>query len=630
MSGDIDALLQHGHDHHQAGRLEEAERLYLAALQLERDNVHALNLLGMLCVNDFRPDQAIAYISRALRRQANNPESHANIALAFKDRGQPEQAVKHFRESIRLDPYRPMVYNNLGNVLREMGQPREAIKVYERALRLDGGFSQCWSNLAAALNEAGKRGAARRAVDRALALEPTLAQAHNNKGDIALAEAKYEEALDCYRRATALSPKYVAALINMARTQRDMDQAEAAVQTLRKALEIEPNNPEAHHAMGVLQEQLGNRAAAARAFQDAITVAPAMAIAHYYLAQLRGRETSDGELAAMQKIWDEVSLLPNDRMFMAFGLARAYEQRREYARAFEFLQHGNRVKADMQPYDDADTGKFVDSLADCAEALAGRLGFAAGCPDTRPVFVLGMPRSGTSLTEQILASHSAVAGAGELSYAYDTAHRIREMTQRAFPDNMKLLSARQIEELGEYYLSRHKPENLDYRCVVDKTPLNFQYVGLLGLALPNAKFIHCHRDPVQNCFSIHKMPFDKKQAYAHSLEALGLYYNRYWKLMQRWKALFPGRILDVRYEDTVADIETQGRRMLEFLDLPFEETVLDFYKTERLVKTPSASQVRQPIYGDAVQSWRKYEQHLAPLLESLDWAALGMARPVPA
>ena len=620
-------MLETGYREHQAGRLEKAEQIYLAVLKKERDNIHALNLLGMLCVNAFRPDEAVFFIAKALKLQANNPESHANMALAYKDQGKPEQAVKHFRESIRLDPYNPVVHNNLGNVLREMSRPDEAIKAYERALKLDGDFAPCWSNFAAALNEADKRKAAHRAVERALRLEPALAQAHNNKGDILLAEARYAEALESYRTATALNPKYAAALINMARTQRDMDDPEAAVQTLQKALEIEPNNPEAHHAMGVLQEQLGNPDAAAAAFQDAIRVAPAMAIAHYYLAQIRGRKTSDEELAAMEKTWHEVNLLPNDRMFMAFGLARAYEQRKQYDKAFEYLEMGNRVKAEMQPYDDADTGKFVDSLADCAEAVAARLGLEAGCPDPRPVFILGMPRSGTSLTEQILASHSEVAGAGELSYAYDMAHRIRDLTKQAFPDNMKLLSAEQLLELGEYYLSRHMPDNLAHRYVVDKTPLNFQYIGLLGLALPGAKFIHCHRDPVQNCFSIHKMPFDKKQAYAHSQEALGLYYNRYWKLMQRWKSLFPGRILDVRYEDTVADIENQGRRVLDFLDLPFEEGVLDFYKTKRLVKTPSASQVRQPIYGDAVQAWRKYEKHLTPLIEALDWETLGIERP---
>lgn len=628
VTQDILQILQTGYRHHQAGDIEEAERCYRAALERDGDNLDALNLLGMLCVNDFRPDQAVFFISKALRLQSNNPESHANIALAYKDQGKLELAVKHLRESIRLDPYQPVVHNNLGNVLREMARPADAVKAYERALRLDGEFSQCWSNLSAALNEADRRRAARRAAERALQLEPTLAQAHNNLGDICLAEAKYEEAIACYQRATELNPKYAAALINLARTQRDMDRPGDAVETLERVLQIEPNNPEAHHAMGVLQEQLGNPENAARSFQSAIEVAPGMAIAHYYLAQIRGRRVTEAEMALMQRLWDEHAMLPNDRMFMAFGLARAHEQRREYDRAFRFIEEGNRIKAGLQPYDDEDTAQFIDALADAAEAAAARLGERPGCADPRPVFVLGMPRSGTSLTEQILASHSAIAGAGELSYAYDMAHRVREITQLAFPDNMRALDAAQFRELGEYYLSRHKAANLASRHVIDKTPLNFQYIGLLGLALPDAKFIHCHRDPVQNGFSIHRMPFDKKQAYAHSLEALGQYYNRYWRLMQRWKALFPGRILDVRYEDTVADTEAQGRRMLDFLGLPFEPGILDFHKSERLVKTPSASQVRQPIYGDALQSWRRYETQLLPLIEALDWGALGLARPL--
>jgi hypothetical protein len=170
-------------------------------------------------------------------------------------------------------------------------------------------------------------------------------------------------------------------------------------------------------------------------------------------------------------------------------------------------------------------------------------------------------------------------------------------------------------------MARHSEENLAARYVVDKTPLNFQYIGLLGLALPEAKFIHCHRDPIANCFSIHRMPFDEKQTYAHSLEALGRYYTRYWRFMRSWHELFPSRILDMRYEDTVADIETQSRRMLDFLDLPFEEGVLDYHKNKRLVKTPSASQVRQPIYKDRLAAWKKYEKYLGPLIENIKISA---------
>jgi tetratricopeptide (TPR) repeat protein len=611
-------LLERGYALHQIGYLEQAEGRYQEVLIKDRKNIHALNLMGMLCVNSLRPDEAVIYLTLALKQSPNNPETHANIALAFKDQGNFDKAIHHFRQSLQLNPDNPVVRNNLGNVFRETGRPRDAIKTYERALKLDPSFAECWSNLAAALNEAEQRDAALRAVEHALRLEPDMAQAHNNKGDILLARARYEGALACYRKATDLNPKYVAAMINMAKTQRDSDDPDGALETLTRVLKIEPSNPEAHHAMGVLLEQMGKPERAADSFKAAINVAPGMSIAHYYLAQLKGRDCSDDELEAMLKLWERETMLPNDRMFLAFGIARAHEQRNDYDTAFQFLDQGNRIKAQQQPYDDTETKKFVDGLVTNAESTAERLGFESGWDDSRPVFILGMPRSGTSLTEQILASHSEVAGAGELSYAYDTAHRIREITGQSFPGNMQSLNATQLAELGRYYMSRHRDENLAHRYVVDKTPLNFQYIGLLGLALPRARFIHCHRNPVQNCFSIHKIPFDKKQAYAHSLEALGMYYNLYWRMMQRWKTLFPGRILDVRYEDTVADTERQGRRILQFLELPFENTILDFYKTRRLVKTPSASQVRQPIYADALESWRKYEKHMGPLLQALD------------
>jgi tetratricopeptide (TPR) repeat protein len=619
--------LEQGLAAYQAGQVEQAEKHFLDVLARDRDNVHALNLLGMLCVNEFRPNEAVFFISKALKRAPKNAESHANIALAYKDLGEFDKALEHFRHSIRLDAGVPVVHNNHGNVLREMGRPERAVRAYERALKLQPDFAECWSNLGAALNESDQRKRALQAIDRALQLEPRLAQAHNNRGDVLLAEARYEEALESYRKATVINPKYAAALINMARVQRDMDQPDAALETLGLALELEPDNPEAHHVLGVLQEQRGRPEKAADAFKHAISVAPGMAIAHYYLAQIRGRKLSDDEFGHMEKIWNEVRMLDNDRMYLAFGLARAHEQRGDYDRAFRYLEKGNDIKASMRLYDDEDTGRFVDALTDSAEALAQRLGRDSGCPDERPVFVLGMPRSGTSLTEQVLASHSAIAGAGELSYAYDLAHRVRDITGQAFPDNMRQLETGQLRELGEYYIGRHRVTNLDQRHVVDKTPLNFQYIGLLGLALPRARFIHCHRDPVQNCFSIHRLPFDKKQAYAHDLVSLGQYYNRYWRLMQRWKALFPGRILDVRYEDTVADIEAQARRMLDFLGLPFEAGVLEFHKTRRLVKTPSASQVRQPVYTDALQAWRKFERHLSPLIEQLDWDALPYDRP---
>ncbi len=627
MNDSLRSALENGYNLMQSGNAARAENQFLAALEQDPENVHALNLLGMLYVNNFRPEDAILCINKALKHAPNNAESHANLGLAHTYQGQLDKAVEHFRRSIRLAPDNPMTYNNLGNVLREQGKPRDAIREYERALGMKPDFGMCWSNFAAALNEAEQRKAAHRAVHRAIELEPDLAQAHNNRGDILLAEARYKEALESYETAARLSPKYTTAMINMARVQRDMDSPDAALATLNRVLEIEPENPQARHVLGVLREQMGDKSKAAEAFQAAIDAAPGMGVAHYHLAQIRGRQSSDEELEAMREQWDKGGMRDHDRMYFAFALARVYEEREAYDESYRFIAEGNAIKARMLPYDDEDTGRFLDGLVKSASGLKATVPGPQGFPDPRPVFVLGMPRSGTSLTEQVLASHSDVAGAGELSYAYDMAHRVRDITGQAFPENVKLLTAEQLRGLGEYYLSRHQPKNLAAAHVVDKTPLNFQYIGLLGLALPGARFIHCYREPVQNCFSIHRLPFDKKQAYAHSQDSLGLYYNRYWRLMQSWKQMFPGRILDVRYEDTVEDIEAQSRRMLEFLDLSFEPGVLEFYKSRRLVKTPSASQVRQPIYQDALQSWRRYEKHLGPLINALDWDLLDYQRP---
>ncbi|MCH9696440.1 MAG: sulfotransferase [Gammaproteobacteria bacterium] len=617
MRDELLQMLELGYQAQQSGDLGRAEEAYLQVLEEDSHNIHALNLMGMLCVNAFRSVEAVDYISRALQQVPDNPQSHTNIGLAYKDQGNAEKAAQHFNESIRIDPGNPDVHNNLGNVLRAIDKPKQAIRSYEKALQLHRDFAECWSNLAAALNETDQQKPALKAVGRALELAPDLAQAYNNRGDIYLSEARYEDALADYKKATALSPTYVAALINMARVQRDMDLPDDAEETLQQALDLEPDNPEALLVQGVLCEQMGDRAGAVTSFKAAIEATPEMTVAHYYLSQIRGRQGTDAEFDAMRALNERTDLNDNSRMYLGFGLYRAHEQREEYDEAFRNLAAANRIKAENTPYDDEETAHYIESIVESARSSIQRLGARPGFADSRPVFVLGMPRSGTSLTEQILASHTAVAGAGELSFAYDTAHTVRGLVHEKFPDNMKLLTAEQYAELGESYLARHSEENLAAQYVVDKTPLNFQYIGLLGLALPDARFVHCHRDPIANCFSIHRMPFDEKQTYAHSLEALGKYYTRYWRFMQSWHEMFPGRILDMKYEDTVADIETQSRRMLEFLDLPFEEEVLEYHKTKRLVKTPSASQVRQPIYKDRIAAWKKYENYLRPLIDNI-------------
>ena len=621
MPVDLIRELEIGFDAQRAGDIAKAEQSFKKVLKLDATNIHALNLMGMLCVNTGRSAEAVDLIEQALTLDANDSQAHANLGLAYKNLGKIRSAAKHLAESVRIQPNHPVVFNNLGNVLRLLDKPGKAIRAYEQAIKLFPEFAECWSNLSAALNESNQPEPALKAAAKAIELDPQLAQAYNNQGDVLLSLARYEDAMTSYEKAVEISPQYVAAIVNMARTQRDLDQAELGMQTLQTALQIEPDNPEAHHVMGVLFEQMGDREKAAQKFQDAIDLVPDMTVSYYNLAQIRGRKSTDDELGAMLDLWHRDEQSNESKMHLAYGLYRIFEQREQYDKAFEYLAAGNELKSRNSTYNDTDVARYLDGSVAGVSNVVERLRGQGGDESSQPVFVLGMPRSGTSLTEQILASHSEIVGAGEVSFAFDTIHRIKDLVGQPYPINLMNVTADQLTDLGGYYMSRHSMENLSKINVIDKSPLNFQYLGLLALALPNARFVHCHRDPVANCFAIHRIPFDKRQSYAHDLVALGQYYTRYRRLMQSWRDLFPGRILDVCYEETVDDIETQSRRLLEFLDLSFEEEVLSFYATKRVVKTPSASQVREPIYKTSVAAWKKYEKHLGPLIDNIEIAS---------
>ncbi len=612
-------LLQAGYQLQQQGQLDLAEARYKQVLKSDPRNVHALNLMGMLMINGGRPLDAVELIKLALAENPRDGQAQGNLGLAYKDLGRFEEAVDHFRESISLVPNNPVMLNNLGNALREVGKAREAITHFENALRIDRSYAACWSNLAAAQRDVEDFGKAMKALDRALELDSNLAQAYHIRGTVFAKLAMYAEAVKAYDRSLALAPGVSEVMISKSDMLRDLSKPEEAAEVLKQVLDLEPRNPFAVHALGVLSEQLGDREQAAAYFKRSIECAPGYTSAHYQLAQLKGRTSSDQELEEMEDLWQTGILQPEDRKLLAFALFRVWDQRNETGKAWEYLAEGNRIKAESSPFDEQYTQRLTQGLIETASSLRERVPLEpAASSQPRVVFVLGMPRSGTTLTEQVLASHSEVCGAGEVSYAHDCARMASSMIKKPFPQCVADLSGAQLAEIGAYYLSRHGSLTESGTWIVDKTPLNFQYIGFMARALPNALFIHCHREPIDNCFSIHRIPFDEKQTYAHSLESLGKYYLQYRKLMAAWHKLYPDRILDVSYEETVEDLRAQCERMLEFLGLEFEPQLLEFYQARGLVKTPSASQVREPIYKDSVASWKKYEPYMQPLKTILD------------
>lgn len=619
MARPVEDILLEAYRQQAMGRLAEAELGYRRVLAADACNVHALNLLGIVCLNSARADEAAALITRALAVDASDPEPHANLGLALKELGRLAEAEAALQRALNLQPHNPVALNNLGNVQAEQQRLDDAIASFRAALRIDGNYAPALVNLSAALLAKGQTEGARAAAQRAVELDGAAPQSHNALGDVQLRLTRHEAAATSFSRALTLHAQDVDARIGLSAALKELGDVPRAEALLREAVSLQPQHASALNSLGVLLEQKGDIVGSAAAFRAAIAANPRFANAHYQLAQLKGERLSEAEVAAITALYGEADLPDALRAPAAFALACVAEKAGDHERSLQHLMVGQAINARENPYDDA---KVVAYHARLEAAFPTALPPPAHAPQPdlaqpQPVFVLGMPRSGTSLAEQILASHPEVRGAGELGLMEDTISEAARLTATEFPECTARLSTAQRQQLGEFYRQGLIKRTSAARWVVDKTPMNFQYIGFIAAILPGARFIHCQREPMDNCLSIFKLPFESAHAYAHDLDSLGRYYRRYEELMQHWEQVVPGRLITVRYETLVDDLRGQIQLMVALLGLPMHEAMLSFHQTERLVKTPSASQVRQPIYRDSVAAWKRYGDGLRPLAEAL-------------
>ena len=324
-------------------------------------------------------------------------------------------------------------------------------------------------------------------------------------------------------------------------------------------------------------------------------------------------------------------LSKTDRMQLDFALGKAYADLKDHDRSFRHLLAGNAAKRATIAYDEQAAFALFDRIESLftPDLIAAKSG--GGDPSPMPIFIIGMPRSGTTLVEQIIASHPVVYGAGELQNFNDVVLTVRgpDGNSLPYPEFVAALDAAALQQIGARYIAlvralAAKYERADTARITDKMPSNYYFAGLIHLALPNAKIIHTIRDPVDTCISCFSKLFSAEQNHTYDLSELGRYYRRYERLMAHWRSVLPaGCILDVRYEDIVSDVEQQARRIIAYCGLPWTDRCLSFHETERPVRTASATQVRQPIYSSAVGRWRVYEQHLGPLLDALQVPASG-------
>jgi len=610
-------LLKAGLECYQQGNLEGAEKNFRQVVLGDSSNIHGLNLLGMVCVNTGSHEEGVQLITQALKINPTDAQAQGNLGLAYQRMGKLQLAERHFGKSIEIGTKNPSIFNSLGNVLRESGRASEAVKVYESTLKVDGNYAECWTNLSHAFVDMGEFGRAFQAVSRALQVDSSLPEAHNQMAEVYRNTFKYDQAISAYKKSLELRPTLYESMLGLATVYRESENVDAALEVLNRLITLEPRHAKAHAVLGILKEQIGDTVAAADCFKKSIEFAPDAVSPHYHLSQIKGRVIREDEILAMERLQKMTNLSPKDEAHIHFGLGEAYDQKGQRDKAFNAWLVANQSKAERYPYDSDKRTSHTDSIITYSKGFFARFTESPSEDARQLVFIVGMQRSGTSLTDQILASNTKVSSLGEVGYADEMAVQVKELTGKHYPQGLSGLSEEDISLLRTSFLEKISPTHSSFPVLIDKTPMNFQYLGLLAEVFPNAKFIHCSRLPMDNCFSIFKLAFADDQDFAHDLESLGHHYNLYKSLMDQWKEMYPQRILDVHYEHTVEDIETQCVRLVEFLDLAFEPKMLEFYSTDRLVRTPSASQVRKPIYKSSVQAWKKYEQHLQPLVKAL-------------
>jgi tetratricopeptide (TPR) repeat protein len=463
----------------------------------------------------------------------------------------------------------------------------------------------------------------------ALQIRPDYAEAHANLGNVLQSQEKLDEAVAHYQQALALKPDYPKAYNNLGNALRSQGRSDEAATAYRQALALKPNYSEGYNNLANLLRDLANVEEARVAAEKAVELSPANLAFHYGLAISKRFVPGDRQLEALEAIAsDETSLSTDDRIYLHFALAKGYDDVGDYERSFARLLQANSLKRQQIVYDESIVYGLFARLQQVFTAALIRDKRGLGDPSSVPIFIIGMPRSGTTLIEQILASHPKVFGAGELM---NLANAVVRLSRKApFPGAISTMAGEELRELGAHYVAEIRQLAPEADRIIDKMPANFRLAGLIHLALPNARIIHVRRDPLDTCLSCFSKLFGNDQPFSYDLGELGRYYRGYEMLMEHWRRVLPpGVMLEVQYEQLVADLEGEGRRIVGHCGLEWDAACLSFHDTERQVRTASAVQVRQPIYRSSIGRWRAYEQHLAPLIEALGVDVAGGSRRAP-
>ena len=634
-----------------SGEFGQAENVCRTALVDYPDDGNLACLLGALLVRQRRSDEAETALRPVVTRFPEFAKAHEELGNALMIQNRAEEAVNCFRRTVELEAENGSAHYKLGKLLGELGRTREAEEEFKISSRLAP--NQAALANAAEYRRAGELEKAEQAYLEIIAREPENADVFRLLAELAMQREQFGDAVVLLRRAVELAPESVTGWTDLASALIEREEYEEAIAAAKRAYELEPGLAKPLRILGDIRTKtaryeeaidafraglqiqadnvgclaglghalktIGRRDEAVQTYRDWVRMRPSFGEGYWSLANLKNYKFDDDEVQAMEAQLSDAALPDEPCIHFCFALGKAFEDRGNYELAFEYYARGNSARRMNEIHDPVELEVTHDRLIDVFSRAFLDEQANLGNPDPAPIFIVGLPRSGSTLIEQILASHSQIDGTRELSDIGQIVHMIDRQAPggEGYPEGLLNMSADDLRQLGNAYLESTQRYRSGKPYFTDKMPNNFPSVGLLQLILPNAKVINARRHPLDSCMGSYKQLFFQGQPFAYDLVELGEYYLQYQRMMDHWHTVLPGKVLDVQYEEVVTDQETQTRRLLEYCGLPWEDSCLTFYETERAVYTASSEQVRQPIYETSINHWRNYEQHLGELIEIL-------------
>ena len=633
------------------GRAATAERLLRALEAQAPGEINCQWLLGVALLEREKLPESIATLERVVARAPDFAEARVDLARAYRRAGRAGEAREQVRRVLETTPRHHRAWLAYGDALVDLDQYRDAAIAFERARLTDpqrerieaataalvaddrreaeelfrGILQADPSHVAALCGLAALSLAADRAYDTERLLRHALKQsayvplAYRGLGTALIRLGRLKEAEAAARHLQKIEPESPQTWVALAAVATRLMRQEDALRAYERAADLKPDEVGLRVSAGHVQKTLGRRRDSEASYKAALQMDPGIGEAYWSLADLKNYAFSEEEIEAMQQLLARDKRGRSNEAQLHFALGRAFEQRQQYPQAFAHYAEGNALRRLDAPFDMARFERRCERIRTFFDT--GFFAARAGCgdPSPAPIFIVGLPRSGSTLIEQILASHSRVEGTMELPNILNIVGQFDDLSagRTGYPETVGRASTAQLAALGRRYLEETAPLRSGREHFTDKLPNNFSHIGLIHAILPRATIIDARRHPMDACFSTFKQHFAEGQTFSYDLEDLGRYYRCYLSLMDHWDAVLPGKVLHVQYEALVREPEAQIRRLLGHCGLAFEAACLRFHETRRSVRTASAEQVRQPIYTSGVGHWRNFEKELEPLRRAL-------------